>query len=105
MRSEEVDYGEKRLSQFFQLSTWVLVLAVLLIFVASVSTGDGANGTDKGRDIYDKYCAKCHGPEGKGDSESAERFDLAQSKERQILREKPGYRFIFSELKMNLFAF
>ena len=46
-----------------------LVLAVVAVVVAWWSAPAWAGGGDpaKGRAVFDKHCAACHGPQGKGD--------------------------------------
>jgi len=50
-------------SDFLKYNTF-LVISILTILSASVlAEGDSS----KGREVYDKLCAQCHGPEGLGD--------------------------------------
>ncbi len=45
----------------------ILLLSVWIISAPAASAGDPG----KGKDIYAKSCAACHGPEGKGDGAAA----------------------------------
>lgn len=49
-------------------------MSVPLVLAAAVATADtGADGAA----VYADHCAVCHGPEGRGDGEAAERFAVA----------------------------
>jgi mono/diheme cytochrome c family protein len=52
-----------------QSSAWVA--AVVLAFGAAPLWAGGKAAASPGQSIYDRECATCHGPQGKGDGETA----------------------------------
>jgi mono/diheme cytochrome c family protein len=64
------------------------VIAAALLLLASVSPGcsAGADGTARGKALYARHCAGCHGPQGRGDGYrilGADQADLLSATSRQ----------------------
>ena len=73
---------------------WLLMMAVwLTAFVAETAAGE--RNTVRGKQLYEKYCADCHGVQGRGDG--AVRFDppVADLTSSEVLR-KPDSRLLKS---------
>ena len=60
-----------RANQTFFLTIRVFIFAVILVTAVSLSTGNSPEDIKLDKSIYDKFCAKCHEPKGKGDGKAA----------------------------------
>ena len=49
----------------------LVLLGPLLVSVASAATPGDPFSLEEGRTIYQRHCADCHGPEGRGDGQQA----------------------------------
>lgn len=49
-----------------------ILITAVMIGLAGVSTGLGADAKDN----WTKTCAKCHGPDGKGDTKPGKKLDI-----------------------------
>jgi mono/diheme cytochrome c family protein len=54
-----------------RISTGPVAAAVALLLVAALGRAEQKATASSGKSIYDRECATCHGPEGKGDGETA----------------------------------
>ena len=54
-----------------RIPTGSAAMAVALLAVAGRAAADEKAGTSAGQTIYERECATCHGPAGKGDGETA----------------------------------
>ena len=48
-------------------SQWILAAVAMSAAVWSGAAGAAGGDPDKGRAVFDRNCAACHGPKGKGD--------------------------------------
>ncbi len=54
-----------------RFSTGFIAVVVALLAVAGQATAEQKQAGSAGQLIYDRDCATCHGPEGKGDGETS----------------------------------
>jgi mono/diheme cytochrome c family protein len=54
-----------------RISTGPVAAAVALLLAAGPGKAEQMASASPGKSIYDRDCATCHGPEGKGDGETA----------------------------------
>ncbi len=57
---------------FFSIAVWIFVFACASVFLCQASM---AADSAKGKEVYDTYCALCHGPGGAGDGVGAAALD------------------------------
>jgi cytochrome c553 len=57
----------------------IIILAIAAIFAAALSAS-----ADGGKDNWDKYCAKCHGADGKGQTKLGQRLGARDYSDPQV---------------------
>jgi len=62
-----------------------------LVVLALVAAGSAHAGDDAGRKLYTRYCASCHGREGRGDGPVAAALGEKPKDLTQIAAEHDGY--------------
>jgi cytochrome c553 len=81
--------------KMYMKTTWILSLAV----VATMALSARAEDT---KVIYEKVCAKCHGPDGKGDTKMGKKLgtkDYTDAKVQAELKDADAFKAIKEGLK------
>ena len=74
------------------LGGWMMAVACIMMASDAVA---GERNLVRGRQLYEKYCAACHGPQGRGDGTTTFDPPVADLTSSEVLR-KPDSRLLQS---------
>jgi cytochrome c553 len=75
----------------------ILVLSIAALTVAALSAG-----AEDAKALYEKDCAKCHGPDGKGDTKMGKKLgakDYSDAKVQEEMKDEAAFKAIKEGLK------